>query len=83
MNHSQKYEYYLEKFRTSGIPAGLEGLRPESFQSKEGIAAYVVAAIEVWGDYNTIYQTRCRHEITHDGHPSRIDRRRHQTHPMF
>lgn len=81
-SHSATCTHYLEKFKTEGIPLGLEGIRPEPFQSLVFAAAYVAAAIEVWGDNESIFQRRCRHEVTHDGHPSRYDRR-HHPHLLF
>jgi hypothetical protein len=81
-SHSTKYFYYFEKFKTEGIPIGLEGLKIEPGMQIASTTAYVMASIEIWGPGQSGYETRCRHEINHDGHPSKIDRHRH-LHPLF
>ena len=78
-----RYFYYLEKFRTEGVSTGLEGLKIEPGMQIESTTAYVMASIEIWGPGQSVYETRCHHEINHDGHPSRIDRHRHYPHHLF
>ena len=68
-NHFKRYSQYLEKFKTEGVPAGLEGFRMEPDTHIESRVAYVVASIEIWGVGESTHETRCRHETNHDGHP--------------